>query len=374
MSYTFRVVFDGVCGYVPEKPFFKRKEMNQLADGEIWSAQEKIAWLDVLLPDLRRPGETFRPNGNPNNPVYLPRLREPHFPLLRFKLADLREGTTRRVDLVHRDISERDERGLLFLRREQVRFDVHSQNEDSFAFADWIPPNKSKPSEQYVEEDHSSEETYSTPRLGDQDEFESLWWLPDLDQITPERLKVRDDLLRSYRGPFPEGLVSRIECNGGRLRTFAFNIDVGGKPIEWRFASPSDSISDGCWNRAIGNSLALEFFDVRGEVSIELKRLANEVVTKKLVLAPAPGASCPVLEIEISNREPDLLFQEEGFSRAALPDMDFQAFYEKLVPDFEFREYPVPHPSRQSFFGVIEKPCAGTSLTAPVAQVVPGGS
>jgi hypothetical protein len=138
---------------------------------------------------------------------------------------------------------------------------------------------------------------------------------------------------------------------------------VEGNPLRWRFAGPADALGEGTWNRALANSVALEFFDVKEEVRIELKRLANEVVVEELFLAPAPGASRPVVEINISNREPDLLFQEEGFGRLTFPDVDFQPFYESLSPfTGDLSVLPIPHPARTSFFGIREKPCAGTVM------------
>jgi hypothetical protein len=146
------------------------------------------------------------------------------------------------------------------------------------------------------------------------------------------------------------------------LRTDDFNRSVDSIPIPWRFASPADASGNGTWNRALANSIALEFFDVKDWVHIELRRLANEVVIEELVLAPAPGASRPVIEIYISNREPDFLFQEEGFGRLTLPDVDFQPFYELSSFRGDISGLPIPHPAKSSFFGIREKPCAGSVL------------
>jgi len=355
VSYTFRVIFDGVCAYVPDRRFFIKDKSTKdfrrrcdIADPND-PLSGSVRSLAVLLPDLRRPGIPNIPKGSTSN---FPVFRDPHFPLLTFRLGDLREGTTRRVDLVCRDISRLDEEGNLFLRREQIRFYMDAENATTFSFADWVPESQLQPA----------------PRLGYRKEVESLWWLPDLARIVPaaypEATRVDPKFLPSYRGPFPEGLIARVECQGGRLRTFDFNRNVDGLPIPWRFARPDDASSQGHWNRALSNSLALEFFDVRDEVRIELKRLANEVVVENLILAPAPGASRPIVEIHISNREPDLLFEEEGFTRSAFPDMDFQPFYE-MLSEFDPREVfrlPIPHPARKMFFGIREKPCAGTLM------------
>lgn len=405
MSYTFRVVFDGVCAYIPDKPFFvpcetKEDASDYCKDEESYVPYQHFGspyedprdcWrrrcddihpdkpgsgpirsLAVLLPDLRRPGTPSVPTLNGRPTLNFPTFREPHFPLLKFGLCDLREETTRRVDLVCRDISRKDEEGLLFLRREQIRFKIDAENATTFSFAGWAPypydpddlpdccKELGRPPEWWGKE----------PDLGDRDQLESLWWLPDLRRIVdpakfPGANEVRPDVLPSYRGPFPEGLVARVECEGGRLRTFDFNRGVDGFPIRWRFAEPgADQNCLGSWNRALANSLALEFFDVRSEVRIELRRLANEVVVEELVLAPAAGASRPLMEISISNREPDLLFQEEGFSRSTLPDMDFQPFYEKLsnAREEHYPMLPIPNPGRHTLFGVVEKPCSGAGM------------
>jgi hypothetical protein len=305
-----------------------------------------------------------------------PKYREPHFPLLRFRLNDLRDSTTRRVDLVARDISRQDEEGILFLRREQIRFVMDAENAEGFSFAGWAPcppPSYDNLEDCYKMLKKPPKWWGKTPDLRSRDQLESLWWLPDLKRILPNSLypghfqlatRAKPEVLPSYRGPFPEGLIARIECSGGRLRTYDFNRDVDGVPVIWNFVPPRN-LGKVTWHRALANSLALEFFDVRDEVRIQLKRLANEVVVEELVLAPGPGASRPLLEIEITNREPDLLFQEESFNRSALPDIDFQPFYELLSRArlTDIPHLPIPYPDRESFFGVVEKPCAGSGLS-----------
>jgi hypothetical protein len=466
VSYTFRVIFEGVLAYVPDKPFFvecrekypsgewssrrggrcyihncndgkcctrheddaqclavcyppccKRRddadrERSESGDcrgrdkdehGErlehqghghspevSWVTNDAVRSLTVLMPDLRRPGTPSVPGGycppcplcqsqaqKKDHQLNYPRFREPHFPLLSFRLSDLRERTTRRVDLVTRDISEKEELGLLFLRREQIRFAMEAENSRNFSFAGWAPcppPPAAQLPDCCKELRRLPKWWGRAPDLGDREQLESLWWLPDLRRIVDpscqsyrKATRVRHDFLPSYRGPFPEGLIARVECKGGRLRTFDFNRGVDGRPFSWRFAPLEDAKNYGSWNRALANSVALEFFDVRGEVSIELKRLANEVSVENLVLAPAPGASRPVLEIVISNREPDLLFQEDSFNKAMLPDVDFQPFYEQVSELYDQNEgvwsqLPVPHLARSAFFGPVEKPCAGTSM------------
>ena len=439
MSYTFRVIFDGVLAYVPDKPFFvpctekasppcsitecclidgQRPKICYKCD-QPESKEIEVCWkrrddhichnepgsgpvrsLAVLVPDLRRPEIPKTPKawyGSPpeNHGVdgegrrrNFPKFRDAHFPLLRFRLGDLRSGTTRGVDLVSRDISQQDEYGNLFLRREQIRFKMESENAKLFTYSGWapcpLPPRDKLPREfqggiinPFAETIYMPDWWGALPDLSDREQLESLWWLPDLARIVSNddlTHQVKPEFLPSYRGPFPQDLVARIECSGGHLRTYDFNRDVDGNPVKWSFAPPGNS-ENPTWNRALANSLALEFFDVRDEVRIELKRLANEVVVEELVLAPGPGASRPVVEIEITNREPDLLFQEESFNRSALPDMDFQPFYQYLSRTKRpVEDLPVPFPHQDSFFGVVEKPCAGSGMTAasPTVRTLKG--
>jgi hypothetical protein len=361
VSYTFRVVFDGVCAYVPNERFFdydpkKRKFISRIK-ASVEDKKQRIKSsrsLAVLLPDLRRPGKPHLPSV----PLRFPAFRDPHFPLLQFNLKDLREGTTRRVDLVSRDISSDNEEGNLFLRREQIRFNLDAENASTFSYADYIPDDPCQ----------------VKPDLSCPDQVESVWWLTDLQRVLvcpqdADAAVVNPKFLPSYRGPFPDGLIARVECTGGRLRTFDFNRDLDGEPLPWRFAAPADDPTiAGSWNRALSNSVALEFFDVRDEVRIELRRLANEVIVEELVLAPGPGASRPVVEIHISNLEPDRLFQEEGFSRSALPDFDFQPFYElSQISEDKIPHLPIPNPGRETFFGLREKPCAGGVMDTTTA-------
>ena len=332
MSYTFRVIFEGVCAWVPDHPFFPEDAPGTVRVNEV----------DVLVPDLSRAEYNTQPAEG------LRVFRSPHFALFKFSLPDLHRKTTRRVDLVTRDIGTHDEEGLLFLKREQIRFRLEAENATSFRFADRKPAPESRPK----------------PEPTRREELESLWWLPRLQDIAPAYQRARADHLSTHRGPFPEELQARVEIKGGFLKTYDFNRDVNGDPLPWRFLPADATSGQGLWNRAIGNRQALEFYDVQGPVTIELKRIANDVHTTELVLDLPPGAHRPVLEVFVTNLEPELMFGAQDRLTAQLPDPDFEEFYYMHSDNVTFNEErPVPNPSGFGFLGIRDKPCSSVEMS-----------
>ena len=348
MSYTFRVIFDGVCGFVPNRPFFSPNGTG------VWGANgDTVENVDVLLPDLSR--AEYNTQGAQGLRVF----RSPHFALLKFQLPDLHRKTSRRVDLVCRDIGSRDEEGLLFLKREQIRFNL----DDPFTYSDWSPNDKQQQDLREAVID-SRLPAVHVPTGSCREQEDSLWWLPRLQEIEPYYDRVNPNLLRDQDGhcwAFPEELQARVEISGGHLRTFDFNRNVNGEPQPWRFLPAAETAGSGVWNRAIGNRLALEFKKVCGPVEIELKRIANDVQETKLVLKPRSGD----LEVVITNSEPEALFGVRDRLTAQLPDPDFEEVYYMLTdPGLDFNELrPVPNPSGFGFIGILDKPCSPAEIS-----------
>lgn len=353
MSYTFRVIFEGVCGFVPDRKFFKKA-------GAIWTKNEcdPPTEVDVLLPDLSRAEYNTQVSQD------LRVFRSPHFALLQFDYGQLENETTRRVDLAYRtDVSSRAERGLLCLKREQIRFIVDANNKDELEFAGWTPENQESPWREILAPPtpglHVPDPTYP-------DQAKSLWWLPRLDEIESHYDRARCDQLRDHYHALPEDLQSRVEIDGGFLRTFDFNRNVDGEPQPWRFLPADQRTGAGVWNRAIGNRLALEFYDVTDPVKIELKRLGNDVQTTYLQLAPEAGADVEELEVVITNSEPERLFSAEDRLTAQLPDPDFEEFYYMLTePEDYFEPMPVPNPPGFGLLGISDKPCSPVGINHP---------
>jgi hypothetical protein len=308
--------------------------------------------LAVLLPDLRKAARLPEVLG-------LCRYRPAHFPLLKCPAPQVALGSTRKIDLFCRDVGSSLEQALVFLKREQIRFSLVGSNVQKFEFAAWRPTA-------------GDEDKHPIPVENDFEEAESLWWLPRIAEVAKPWDLVWPEHMPANLHAFPDALVARVETKGGRLRTFDFNRDGRNRPHKWRFAAADDDFSQGKWNRAIGNRLALEFFDVSGPVTIELKRLSTDVFTDQLVLAPPPGGAGSVLEIEICNREPEFLFSEaDARVLAMLPDADFEAYYDLccLPPDpiadpKADLTRRVPHHKGPTFFGPIKNPCSPAEIRA----------
>lgn len=156
MSYTFRVIFEGVCAWVPDHPFFPQ-------DVTAPSAKK----VDVLLPDLSRA------EFNTQSADGLRVFRSPHFALLKLPLADLQSDTTRRVDLVTRDVGSPHEEGILFLKREQIRFCLRADNAETFQYASWKPEDTSNLDDSWTIKGSRPGMHYPDPASKDQ--LESLW-------------------------------------------------------------------------------------------------------------------------------------------------------------------------------------------------------
>lgn len=332
MSFTLRVVFDGVCAFVPApEPFFS------YTSGK-WEAKP-VKSIAVLLPNLQSAAlASYKFQGRSF-------FREPHFPLLTFPIESLQGGTTRRVDLVAREPGRRDEVGVCLLNREQIRFKCDTQYRKDLSFEGWVP----------------STVTQEKPTEGKPEEVRSLWWLPRVDELTVGKHgRPRKDLSPDHLAGFPDDLAARVETAGGQLSVANFNRGRTGLPIPWRFAPPDDAASAGVWQRAIGNSLALEFFDIGEKVVLEMRRLGNEVHDAELVLAPPIGARNPVVEVRISNMELERLLGRTDVGRGSFLDPDFQAFYQAIsIGPVDLGKQPIPNPAgKYLFLGIRDKPCS----------------
>ncbi len=329
MSYTFRVIFEGICAYVPDRPFFVQEANGKWKAGSPTSVQ-------VLIPDL---------TGRIPRPGTQPLAIAPHFLTLRARVRDLQPETDRHYRLTYRQPGSLDEMALFRVDGEEMKIELdRSSNGDAFSFANWVPK---RPQE--------------LPDLRSVLMTSSLYWLPRLEEIAPHFDQVDADLLAP--NPFPQSLAGRVAIEGGTLRVAGFNRERNGRPRVWRFADPASSQDPGVWNRAIGNRLALEFFDVEGPVRIVLE--APGGAAKQLVLAPPPGTGGDVESI-VSNVEPESLFVPEAPLRGF--DPDFDVFYDlglapKVYPSKPRPTIrPVPNPPPTVFLGVFEKPCSGTGI------------
>ncbi len=330
MSYTFRVIFEGVCAYVPDSPFFARNDQGKTEAGHPKA-------LHVLVPNLT-------PIGRIGTSLPIPN----HYPTLRTRLRDLQSETDRNYQLLFRQPGGRDEMALFNLQGEEIDFKFEAcSNEMAFTFGNWVAPNGQ-----------------DRPNLSETREVQSLHWLPRLEEIAPDFDRILPHLIDPTPGRFPAALSARFAIGGGFFRVAGFNREPRtSTPQTWRFADPSNSNGTGVWNRAVGNRLALEYFKVKGPTRISLTAPRFGGTGTRIVLAPPPGTTEDV-ELTVSNVEPEMLFAPE--TAVSDFDPDFDVFYSLCKPPVAKSSQqtgrPIPNPPQSLFLGAFEKTCSGGGI------------
>src|SRR5437763_1965608 len=99
MSYTFRIVFSGLCAFVPDRSF---------------DASPGPSSITVLLPDLLTP---FRLSN---------KILTPHYPTLAYDLSQRQPGSTKAAPLVWNKEAQPD-KGLCFLLGEDLKINAQSE-------------------------------------------------------------------------------------------------------------------------------------------------------------------------------------------------------------------------------------------------------
>lgn len=270
MSYTFRVLFSGLCAFVPNKPF-------EQEDGPPLE-------VTVLLQNLLRPASLV---GSPDGDAL-----DPHFPSLEFDLADLHPLSPRKPDLRRED----NGKGACLLFGEDISFDL--------ALPEGVERKLSIPATKQPETDLKQ----STPENQD-----SLFWLARLEKAAPDQF-VDPKLLD---GPLLGGeklVLARLKLDHGFLRV---------SRLSERVCSfiPVDGVEP--YEQQIATELALDIDGVEGPTSIVLR--APDGLERVLMLSPVRRSR--LLEIRIQNREIDDLL---GIPRSLLPERelaDFQVHY-----------------------------------------------
>lgn len=331
MGYTFRIIFEGICAYLPDTPFFVPGP--EPAPNPIKSAHGAIGWpflqagnssaLQVLLPDLRSP------TANSVLPI------APHFATLRVNLSDLASGTDRDHQIVVRQPGNREEFALYCLDTDDISLKVESSADDPFTFGGWVPKPYQK-----------------RPDLSYRSQVESVFWLPRISEIAEGIGSLLPEF--SFGSSLASGLAARITTTTGYFRVHGFNLEADRlTPRIWRFADPTIKNPPGVWNRAVGNRMALEFPHVEEPVRIRLEN--SKYSSETFVVCAPPASSGREVEVFISNVEPESLFAEQR--QVGDFDPDFGALYSLFSPGTA--QFSVPNPGGVEFLGAIEKPCVG---------------
>lgn len=285
MSYTFRVLFSGLCAFVPDKPF---DQLNDPPTEVTVLLQNLLRPKPLTLSLTEQPGESEPPN-----------FLEPHFPLLEFDLSDLHPQSHRKPDLSRTDTGK----GGCFLFGEEVSFDLNLKKGQKRRLR--IPDNpRFQPARQQEEETRFDRE--------------SLYWLARLDKASPGNF-VEPSLLTSPLSLDGEpAVLTRLKLTHGFLRVS----QLSDKVCEFHPPDPQRP-----YRQKIATELALDIEGVTGPVVVVGRD--PERMERRLTLTPvkSPG----LVEIRIQNRELDSLL---AIPETLLPPSekpDFEVFYHLIA-------------------------------------------
>jgi hypothetical protein len=345
-GFTLRLVFEGICAFVPDTPFFYRDGQGKPQAGEPSS-------LAVLLPDVRSADiadwETY-PAPMVTNPCY----RASHAPLLSLNPGNVAGSDGMLVDGFFNDPLTGEMRVLHVLDHEAMTFATDGSKWPRLSFESTIPDPDTQPL------------PGTCPQLR-----RSLWWLPRLSEISPPHQYCDKRLLTASPREFPAlGLACRIDIPGGHLSIAAFNKDG---TQSWNYTSVTRK-ADGTlefpppekwvWLKAIGNEIRCEIEIADTEVVLNLEDPdAGDGDKASATLRPAAGGK--VVEVRIANAELDaVVLRPESLPPATpLPDADFQAFY-PFTTGKETKPWPAPIFSSESDRpGFVLKPCSGAAFS-----------
>ncbi|HEX5720083.1 MAG TPA: hypothetical protein VF179_28260 [Thermoanaerobaculia bacterium] len=339
MAYTLRVLFSGLCAFVPNKPF------DQLNDPP--------TEVTVLLQNLLRPkpltlslptagpideeieeSVTAASDDGSNGSNFL----EPHFPVLELDLCDVHPQSLRKPDLRREETGK----GGCFLFGEEISFDLNLKKGQKRRLR--IPDDPTfHPRGQQAEETRFDKE--------------SLYWLARLDKASPGNF-VDPELLTeplSLVGNPP--ILTRLKLTHGFLRVSK----LSDKVCEFHPPDPQRP-----YRQKIATELALDIEGITGPVVI-VGRDPNGV-EKRLTLTPvkSPG----LVEIRIQNRELDSLL---GIPNLLMPPdekPDFEVFYSLIAKGGATAQNIVRRFPKQPAIGEDGGSLKNPSLCPPTALAV----
>ncbi len=263
MPYTFRMVFSGLCAFVP----------NRLAsDGAPASS-----W-SVLIPELSRSRRIIRPvpEGGNDRRIQIP----PHFPSIVFPRRFLDQSTKPTTLFFRRPMEEESGVALLDSERLLIRFPEQARQRD-------LKPDL-------------------RPREADLPDFAqgpwSLRWLIAMEEMLAGAGEVQTQDLFSGLRPQEGTLAGHILLDDGILHTHSF-AEPGRNVALWRFEDPEDAggpaQGDG---RPVAYTVALEIPDAEGPVELRFEK-PDAFVTRRQSLMLAPDPEVSEIEVTLNNRE-----------------------------------------------------------------------
>ncbi|RMH22606.1 MAG: hypothetical protein D6696_02945 [Acidobacteria bacterium] len=262
MAFNARIVFTGLCAFVPNKPF-----------------EEGPDTVHVLLPDLRLP-RIVREDYPPLSP---------HFPVVTFASENLQEGSPGQPDRKY--LIGKKTRFLSAAAAREVRIEPDGKNHDGDRQL------------QVIANGLNGKERPANGQEAD------LHWL--LRGADAGAALVRSDLPLT-RGPLTDEITTRVKLGFGTLKTHRLHRDPNGGLILWRF-EPDPKKRGG---RAVATQLAWEITGVKTHLDVVFHD--GNAADKPIRLVPRKGATPDEwVEVRIENSEiervlglEDLLFDD----------------------------------------------------------------
>jgi hypothetical protein len=280
MGYTFRIVFSGLCAFVPDRSF---------------DANPGPSSITVLLPNLLTP----IPLSN--------KILTPHYPTLEFDLAQRQPGSTKKVPLVRPDSdTAQGDKGLCFLLGEDLKINAQSQGA----------------AELHLVNGHNGGDA-TEANNGDRN---SVWWMAKLDKAATGAGLARR-AMQPPGAPNSSEIISRLQLSRGVLSSWELVSGV------CKFDRHST------YKQQIAREVAWELRGVTGPVEIDFTSFGVNPKTDKLILEPPAGPGG--VQVEIRNLEIDAFLFPEYDPQRGTRATDFEVYY-RMCSGFSGPNLPAP--------------------------------
>lgn len=332
MAYTLRVLFSGLCAFVPNKPFDQLDDpptevtvllQNLLRpkpltltppsaepepdeEFEEFSITTKVAASAVKATDkalkvVKAAAKAMSAAIESDDDSDAASFLEPHYPVLEFDLSDLHPQSLRKPDLRREETGK----GGCFLFGEEVSFDLNLKNGKKRRLR--IPDDP-----KFYPHGQQAEETRF--------DGESLYWLTRMEKASPGNFVEPSLLTAPLSLAGKPKILTRLKLTHGFLRVSK----LSDKVCEFHPPDPQRP-----YRQKIATELALDIEGVTGPLVIVGRGPRGE--EKRLTLTPvkSPG----LVEIRIQNRELDSLL---GIPELLMPPVekpDFEVFYSLIAKD-----------------------------------------
>lgn len=322
MPYTLRIVFSGLCAFAPNRPLDpSRRPGNDPAEPD--SAV-------VLLRNLLEPVQLR--DGSPM-PFHIPRVE--------VRKKNLRDSSTRRIDLLQPSQDPGEDLNHCIFRFEDISF---------------------QPLGGAVSQNRLAVENRQVDNLADLDvdaltdeERGSLFWLLKLERAAGGDAFLDDRLLGDLL-PSPDDtpLIARIHLGEGTLKTLDLQDGL------WVF----DRNDQNEVERPLARSLALEIENLEQDVEILFDIFDRREVQTRLVVGPPDGSPNETVEIAIRNQEIEALRGFLGQPRGVTADQECEIYFGLLQTEVPPERQRVPQLASGGVLRI--GGCSPTAIERPV--------